>query len=303
MMKLDESDLQDSESASAGFPFAQHERWFLLRRLVTRKYFGPASQLRGRLVYVTSQVLLDEKIAIPEHEIACKVLGRRESFNPNDDNIVRVQAGHLRKKLDQYFSSEGREEPYVLVIPRGTYVPHFVTRQSTVIPELTLPDAGHGADVSRSDSTATASISTNDVAASVFPEVPDSDRGSSTAAPSPEQPQNPRWTSRLFGASGWFWLLVAFSLGVAAAVYRDQSGSGLHPVIGAKELPRNFIEQRIFVAGAPLSIVATDSSLVLLQNTLHTDIPVSDYIGGQYPSNILARSANPEQRAALENAM
>src|ERR1700748_2919461 len=99
-----------------------------------------------------------------------------ESFNPNDDNIVRVQAGHLRKKLDQYFSSEGREEPYVPVIPRGTYVPHFVTRQSMVMPELTLPDASHGADAPRFDSMATAVISANDVASSVFPEAPDSDR-------------------------------------------------------------------------------------------------------------------------------
>src|SRR5580698_4631554 len=107
MLKLDESVFQDGRSAPTGFPFEQDERWLLVQRIIASRYFVKASQLREILVYVTSQVLLDEKVAIPEHEIACKVLGRRESFNPNDDNIVRVQAGHLRKKLDQYFSSEG----------------------------------------------------------------------------------------------------------------------------------------------------------------------------------------------------
>ena len=109
-----------------------------MQRIVRSKHFDKASQLRDILIYVTHRVLLDEGIAIPEHEIACKVLGRREGFNPNDDNIVRVQAGHLRKKLDYYFSTEGREESYILVIPKGAYVPHFVPRQKTEVPGNTV---------------------------------------------------------------------------------------------------------------------------------------------------------------------
>jgi hypothetical protein len=104
-----------------------------VQRIVKSKPFVKATQLREILIYVTRRVLLDEGVAIPEHEIACKVLGRRDSFNPNDDNIVRVQAGHLRRKLDQYFSTEGLEETCVLVIPKGTYVPHFVARQQVEI--------------------------------------------------------------------------------------------------------------------------------------------------------------------------
>jgi hypothetical protein len=98
----------------ANAPLEHDERWLLVQRILRSKHFIKASQLREILTYVTRQVILDEGVAIPEHEIACKVLGRREGFNPNDDNIVRVQAGHLRKKLEQYFTDEGRKEPYFL---------------------------------------------------------------------------------------------------------------------------------------------------------------------------------------------
>jgi hypothetical protein len=306
MIKLDESDLHDSELMSVGVSLDQDERWLLVQRIVTSKYLAQASQLQKILLYVTSQVLLNGRIAIPEHEIACKVLGRRESFNPNDDNIVRVQAGHLRKKLDQYFSSEGRDERYLLVIPRGTYVPHFVSRQNTITSELASEGFGHTTVVSQAEITAVDGLSRSDESNAtpfVLAKAHYSNDEVLGAAPLAEQTRSPGWTSRLFGTSGLVWLLVAFSLGVGATVYRYQVNSGMHPVAVAKELPRNFIEQRIFIADMPLSIVATDSSLVLLQNTLHTDIPVSDYIGGQYPANILASSVNPEQRAALENAM
>ena len=62
-------------------------------------------------------------------EIGKHVLRRRQShFDPNTDNIVRVQARYLRKKLEEYFSSEGRDEPVLLTIPKGTYVPRFEMR-------------------------------------------------------------------------------------------------------------------------------------------------------------------------------
>jgi hypothetical protein len=303
MLKLDEAVLKNSGSTQASFPFEHDERWFLVQRIITSKYFIKASQLREILLYVTSQVLLDEKIAIPEHEIACKVLGRRESFNPNDDNIVRVQAGHLRRKLDQYFLNEGREEPYVLVIPKGTYVPHFLLRQSGEVPELTLPTFSHRSDEQDSNLTPAISISTNverEPTPIAFETRPNFDGDPSALLAKPFK--GLRWKSQSLKIARWFWLLIGFGFGVAATICLYWLNPTSHPAFAAKERPRNFIEQRIFNAGAPLSIVATDSSLVLLQNTLHTDIPVSDYIGDHYPSNILAHSSNAEQRAALENA-
>jgi len=67
---------------------------------------------------------------ISAHDIGCNVLGRRPDFNSNEDNIVRVQVRHLRKKLEDYFSTEGLKEPLILVIPKGAYVARFEPRNS-----------------------------------------------------------------------------------------------------------------------------------------------------------------------------
>ena len=272
-------------------PLEHDERWLLVQRILGSKHFVKASQLREILTYVTHQVILDEGVAIPEHEIACKVLGRREGFNPNDDNIVRVQAGHLRKKLKQYFAAEGREEPYVLEIPKGAYVPHFVPRSNT----------DETPSVLAADTSLTARAEQE--AAFAFPRTQAGTENELAVAGLPDQaPIKAQWKLQSLPKVPWYWLLAAFSLGIVAMICFYRLASTPPLIAAARGLPRNIIEQRIFASGAPLSIVTTDSSLVLLQNTLHTDISIFDYVGGQYPSNQLAQSSDDARRVTLEYA-
>jgi hypothetical protein len=109
-------------------------RWALVLRVASSRHLLKAPQLREILLYLCRRVLTDNPSAISEQEIGCKVLGRRADFNPNEDNIVRVQVRHLRKKLEEYFSSEGLEEPVILTIPKGAYLPHFEPRSAQPLP-------------------------------------------------------------------------------------------------------------------------------------------------------------------------
>jgi hypothetical protein len=65
---------------------------------------------------------------------------------------------------------------------------------------------------------------------------------------------------------------------------------------------QNFFVKRIFLTDLPVSIVVTDANLVLLQNVLQKDISLNDYVGGQYPANILAGNFDPTLRSALNMA-
>jgi hypothetical protein len=67
---------------------------------------------------------------LKEQSIGCKVYGRRPDYSPAEDNIVRVQAGLLRKKLTEYLAAEGHAESLVLAIPKGSYVPVFASRNA-----------------------------------------------------------------------------------------------------------------------------------------------------------------------------
>lgn len=120
---------------------SEDERWRLVSRVTASAPFSRAPHLRGFLLFVTSRFLAGRESEINEYVIGCAVLGRRPSFNPHEDNIVRVQARHLRAKLQHYFENEGREEPLVITIPRGSYVPAFEPRPLAVEPVIAaLPE-------------------------------------------------------------------------------------------------------------------------------------------------------------------
>ena len=117
-------------------------RWKLAERVARGSALFRATQLRDMLLFIVRQTILNPDEPIHEFDIAYQALGRRSDFNPLDDNIVRVQMAHLRKKLDVYFSTEGQREATVITVALGTYKPLFSPRAKS---EPTLPvatDAG-----------------------------------------------------------------------------------------------------------------------------------------------------------------
>src|ERR1700761_9596555 len=67
------------------------ERWLLVCRIADSSQFSRCPQLRGFLLFITSRALAGQAKDVNEHEIARSVLGRSKDFNPQEDNIVRVQ--------------------------------------------------------------------------------------------------------------------------------------------------------------------------------------------------------------------
>lgn len=100
----------------------------LVSQLATSTYLSRASRLREMFMYVSSRVLDDAADEIHEQEIGQEVFGRPADYDTAADNIVRVHASMLRKRLNQYFENEGSQEPMIIEIPRGNYAPVFRER-------------------------------------------------------------------------------------------------------------------------------------------------------------------------------
>jgi hypothetical protein len=49
--------------------------------------------------------------------------GGRESKGADNDPIVRVSAGRLRHALHNYYANGGCDDPIIIELPRGNYVP------------------------------------------------------------------------------------------------------------------------------------------------------------------------------------
>lgn len=101
------------------------ERRALIERVAASAQFGRSARLRDFLLYVGGQSLKAGCPEIHEQEIGAKVFGRPASYDRSQDNIVRVNATELRKRIELYFATEGTQENLILEIPRGGYKPVF----------------------------------------------------------------------------------------------------------------------------------------------------------------------------------
>jgi TolB-like protein len=70
------------------------------------------------------------------------VFDRGQSFDPQTDPIVRIEAGHLRRALEHYYLTSGQADPILITIPKGGYVPVFALRlqpSSAELPDVVSP--------------------------------------------------------------------------------------------------------------------------------------------------------------------
>jgi hypothetical protein len=120
------SDSPESQAVRNGLDV--EERRALIQRVASSEQFKRSARLRDFLLYVGKQSLRDDCPKIHEQEIGEKVFGRPTDYDRGMDNIVRVNASELRKRIDTYFETAGADEPLIFEIPRGAYNPVFSQR-------------------------------------------------------------------------------------------------------------------------------------------------------------------------------
>jgi hypothetical protein len=117
-------------------PSSVEERRALIERVAASEHFSRSARLRDFLLYVGKQSLKNGHAEINEQEIGVKVFGRDASYDRSQDNIVRVNATELRKRIELYFATDGADELLTIEIPRGGYKPVFHRRKSLIDREL-----------------------------------------------------------------------------------------------------------------------------------------------------------------------
>jgi len=102
-----------------------------INRLVSSQALHGSESLCKLLRYLAKHAVDHPGTPIKEFQIATEVFGRSPDFDPQLDSMVRVQAGRLRSKLTEYYSSDGPEDPIVVELPKGTYVLSYHPRNAT----------------------------------------------------------------------------------------------------------------------------------------------------------------------------
>ncbi|MBO0861212.1 MAG: hypothetical protein J2P21_22545 [Chloracidobacterium sp.] len=120
---------------------AADERLLELQRILQSKTFSESETLRQMLKFIVEKSVAERADEIKEYTIATEVLGRSSDFSSKTDNIVRVQAARLRKKLAEYYNGEGSQDPIHIFIARGHYYPEYLAAPRIVGPAINSPTA------------------------------------------------------------------------------------------------------------------------------------------------------------------
>jgi hypothetical protein len=97
------------------------------------------------LTIVVERSFLGHPEDLKEYALGRDVFHRGEDYDPRADSIVRVEAQRLRRKLREYYESQGREDRVIIDLPAGSYVPSFRYLQQDSIDEVKTRARGESA--------------------------------------------------------------------------------------------------------------------------------------------------------------
>jgi Malectin domain len=98
-----------------------------LESVLASTLFVRSPRLSRLLQYLCNKYFEGSTEEVKEYQIGVEVLGRPPSFDPAEDAAARVEAHRLRKRLKEYYETEGRSHALRIELPLGHYAVAFQT--------------------------------------------------------------------------------------------------------------------------------------------------------------------------------
>lgn len=256
--------MQETLAESEISEISRQERLALLERVAGSQHFKRATRLREFLLYVGRHSIEGDTTTIHEQEVGTTVFGRQVGYDTSLDNIVRVNATELRKRLELYFVTDGAEEPVVLEIPRGSYAPVFRHRAVTVDTPL------------------------------------EAETNEATPIATPEKVVE---VEHKVTSAGWRgslpWVAVALLLGACTYLYwrNARLESALSPWKSNPAL--KMLWSQFFDSGEQIDLVVADTSFGLAEDISGRDISLSDDLNYDYKRLLQDPAISEDHRADL----
>jgi hypothetical protein len=110
-----------------------------LVRVLASSHFSHSKRYPAFLHYIVEQSLCGKSEDIKERSIGIEVFHRDADYETNTDPIVRVTAGAIRRRLQQYYYEPGREAELQIELPSGSYIPVFHVPENVAVPADAAP--------------------------------------------------------------------------------------------------------------------------------------------------------------------
>ncbi len=223
-----------------------------LERLLANDSISRAPRIHSVLKFMIDALLEGRAETINEQVVGEAVFGRPTGYNPGEDNIVRVTIRHLRDRLEEFYRTDGSGEKYVLIIPKGRYVPILSSsqpQQSVPLPVVPPPPL---TSTSKDPETTLTAI------------------GTSTAT----VPQG------IVRVLPWFLVvLLAVTVGILGSRLRRQS----NPSTSMKPTSQQAgLLTLLLTNGKPTTVVVADANVQAYRMMFRKTVPLNAYISRSY---------------------
>jgi len=100
-----------------------------LEKILASPGFANADRISRFLRYTVEETLNGQTDKLKESLLGIDVFGRKPTYDPRVDAVVRTEAVKLRARLREYYETEGQEDQILIDLPKGGYVPAFRQRE------------------------------------------------------------------------------------------------------------------------------------------------------------------------------
>jgi len=125
----------------AGAPVDPEAVQAALDKILASPGFSSAERLTRFLSFTVSETLAGNADRLKESMLGVEVFGRKPTYDPRMDAVVRTEAVKLRARLREYYETAGRDDALRIDLPKGGYVPQFVPREPAVTDAAATPPA------------------------------------------------------------------------------------------------------------------------------------------------------------------
>jgi hypothetical protein len=105
-----------------------------LERMLGSPDLNATPQQSALLTYVVNQTLAGKADRIKGYTVATEVFGRRSDFDQSIDPIVSIQASRLRRAMERYYETAGKNDPLRIDIPKAAMYRHLMNNSRAMSP-------------------------------------------------------------------------------------------------------------------------------------------------------------------------
>lgn len=120
-----------------------------LDRILASRHFRSADRSKQFIRYVVLSKLDGHTDRLKERTIGTEVFQRPPGYATGEDPVVRVQAGEVRRRLEQYYQEIPHRSPLRIELPVGSYSPVFHWESDSAVAEAEAQTSAAGRPLRR----------------------------------------------------------------------------------------------------------------------------------------------------------